>query len=89
MSTYNDGTQIGNDSEKTDESTQRTLEEIEQEVNQLKFNTRHRQRVQKLKSGELDRDDLDVIPFYYPDEWDSYEQYKQIVGGVPGVRGGT
>jgi hypothetical protein len=33
-----------------------------------------------LRTGELDREDLDVIPFYSPDEWESYEQYDRIVG---------
>jgi len=87
MSTYNDDTQIGNDSEKTGKSTQRTLEEIEQEIAHLKLDRQHSERIRKLKSGELSRDDLDVIPFYKPSDWDSYEQYKGIVGGLPGTEG--
>lgn len=87
MSTYNDGTEIGNDSEKTGESTQRTLEEIEQEIAHHKLDRKHNVLIRKLKSGELDIEDAETIPFFSPKDWDSYEQYERIVGGVPGIGG--
>lgn len=81
MSTYNVRIQIGNDSEKTAESTHTTTD-IEQIVGQLKLDVAHKERIQKLKSGEWDREDLEVIPFYRASDWDSYEQYEEVVGGV-------
>lgn len=71
------------------ESTQRTLEEIEQELAHHNIDRKHNNRIKKLKTGELDIEDAEVIPFYSPEDWDSYEQYKRIVGGVPGVGGET
>ena len=79
-STYNVRIQIGNDSEKTGESTQCARGSIEQVIGQLKLDVAHKERIQNLKSGELDREDLDVVPFYRPSEWDSREQYDEIVG---------
>lgn len=81
MSNYNVRIQIGNDSEKTAKST-RLTSDIEQIVGQLQLDVAHKERIRKLKSDVWDREDLDVIPFYRPSDWDSYEQYEEIVGGV-------
>lgn len=73
--------------ENSDESTQRTLAEIQQDINHLKITSEHRRRIEKLKSGELDVEELDSVPIYRPNDWESREQYEEIVGGIPGTDG--
>lgn len=63
----------------SDTSGKSTIPELEQEIAQLKANQRHRERIQKLKSGEIDAEELDVIPFYCPADWESREQYERLV----------
>jgi hypothetical protein len=74
-----------NDSAQRRERTQRTLTEFKQNIAQLRANRRHRERIRKLKAGEVSVEELDVIPFYRESDCDSYEQYEEIVGGMPGV----
>jgi len=61
-------------------STSGTLENLGQQIAHIELKLQHKKRIKKLRTGELDREDLDVIPFYSPDEWESYEQYDRIVG---------
>lgn len=69
------------------ESAQCSLEELQQDINQLKFQLKQKQNIKQLRTGEKEVDDLDTIPFYNPRDWESREQYERIIGGVPGTEG--
>lgn len=68
-------------------SSQRSLPEVSQSISHYRSYFQQKCKVAKLKNGWMDVEDLDVIPFFSHTDWDSYEQYRNIVSGVPGSDG--
>lgn len=87
MINYDTTDKKGNELEKNWRSSQRSLSEISQLISHHRLDFQHKCKIAKLKNDWIDVGDLDTVPFYSPRDWDSYEQYKQIVGGVPGTDG--
>lgn len=85
MSTYNSGGDKGNDADKKSERSKKPEDTLDQEIAQLEFQLEAKKMIKKLRTGEMDIEDAEIIPFYSPCEWESYEQYKDIVGGATEV----
>lgn len=79
MSNNVDNPNKGNESEKKRESTEKTIVELRQELAQRRAQQKHEKRIRQLKSGEAEVKDLDVIPFFCPNEWESRDQYEELV----------
>ena len=77
------GNEIGNNWE----SRQRLFPEILQLTSHHRSDFQQKCKIAKLKNGWIDVEDLDVMPFYSHTDLDSYEQYRNIVSGVPGSDG--
>lgn len=79
MSNNNSNPNKDNESEKKIKEPQTTIAELKQDINQLKAEKEHKERILRLRTGEVDIEDLDTIPFYKPFEWASREEYEEKV----------
>lgn len=66
--------------ESSGQSPECTEDLTNQSTLQNQLRSEHENRVEELKQGNIDVEDLDTVPLYDPTLWDSYEQYEEIVG---------